>query len=197
MIDGVIKYTCQWERAEIVDARWIHELEYFRKQCMSKQWIGVGEDNIGFGNLSIRRDQGFLITGSQTGHLSDLGVGGYSLVSNWSLVSNQLTCMGLVKASSESLTHAALYDMDPSVGAVIHIHSAPIWTNWKRSILATVSDAQYGTPQMAKEIQRVFRLAASRSCAIRMAGHENGILAWGASLEEAYDSLCNCYGNPK
>jgi L-ribulose-5-phosphate 4-epimerase len=35
---------------------------------------------------------------------------------------NSLTCQGQVKASSKSLTHAAIYAANPRVKAVIHVH---------------------------------------------------------------------------
>jgi ribulose-5-phosphate 4-epimerase/fuculose-1-phosphate aldolase len=88
--------------------------------------IGVDEYRIGFGNVSVRDDAttSFYITGSSTGGLSDLTIKDCAKVMAWDFDRNWLRCEGETIASAESLTHAAVYSMDPNVRIVMHGHSA-------------------------------------------------------------------------
>ena len=39
------------------------------------------------------------------------------------------TCIGPIQASSASLTHAAIYQANPDINAVIHVHDRDLWEN--------------------------------------------------------------------
>jgi hypothetical protein len=134
----------------------------------------------GFGNLSARVGaDAFLVTGSQTGHLRDLDLGGFALVESWVAAEHRLTSRGLVEPSSESLTHAALYEASPAVGAVFHVHSPALWERRGAPGLPTTSAGiDYGTAEMAAEVARLCRLAPGPAV-IAMGGHADGILAYG------------------
>ena len=55
---------------------------------------------------------------------------------------------------------------------------------------AEVVYANYGTPEMAYEIVRLFKVSDVRSRQIfAMAGHEGGIVTFGENLEDAFDVL--------
>jgi len=184
--DGVIKFECRFtEQALAVPANF-DSLRCARKELHAKNLVGVGADGIGFGNVSIRCRNGFVITGSQTGLFDDPGIEAYALVHAWSSAENWLACTGLTKASSESLTHAAIYETSSCIGAVVHVHNHKRWMQWTANALRTNEDVPYGTPAMARELKRVIHEqklgAAGLIC---MGGHPDGLVCWAPTIEEA------------
>jgi hypothetical protein len=145
---------------------------------------------LGYGNISRRLQPGsseFLISGSQTGHLAELELQHYALIQYACVNDNAIKACGLVPPSSEALTHAAVYALDEGIQAVIHVHSPHLWQNTDQLQLPFVAaDIPYGTPAMAKAVSELFlagRLA--RFPLFSMLGHEDGIIAYGATLPDA------------
>lgn len=197
--DGVVKYQMRWTQGDSISAEMIHEIRQTRKVLYQKGLIGVTPEGVGFGNISSRctiptnlrqdfmQQEGFIISGSQTGHLEDPGPEGYSYVPEWSIPGNWVRCVGLSQASSESLTHAAVYEFSSDIQGVVHIHSSSLWKSWKNQAHRTSDNVPYGTPAMAIETRRIMR-AMPNGCKtgiICMGGHQDGILAWGTTLAEA------------
>ena len=190
-LDGVIKFQCQFTIDSIIYPEHIVQLNTIRAKAIAMHWIGEGKSGIGFGNLSQRDSHGsFLISGSQTGGTENLGVEGYSRVTDWNIDENWIVCKGLCKASSESMSHAAIYEMNDEIRASIHIHSQQIWNTWTNLNTRTNPLVAYGTPGMAREIQRAIRENGMEMGGVLcMGGHEDGIIAWGSSLEDAWEKL--------
>jgi ribulose-5-phosphate 4-epimerase/fuculose-1-phosphate aldolase len=153
-------------------------------------------EGLGYGNVSARVGpfgdvargrRRFLVTGTQTAGLAHATLREFCLVESWDVGRNQVTSSGLVQPSSESLTHAALYDASPAIRAVLHAHAPDLWRQARAlGIPVTDAAAANGTPAMALEVARLFRegtLASTRIAA--MGGHEDGVIALGASAEEA------------
>lgn len=193
MIDeGVIKYNCNWIETEALAEEVLPDLMEWRDRLYSLGLIGVYENGIGFGNISIRlgKSPQFIITGTQTGHLAHLTPEHYTLVSDFSWQQNWIICRGPIKASSESLTHGALYSHQPEIGAIIHVHHPQFWKQLMFQVPTTQPDVPYGTPQMAAEMFRLFteeNLASEKI--LVMAGHEDGFLSFGHDLSEAGEVL--------
>jgi ribulose-5-phosphate 4-epimerase/fuculose-1-phosphate aldolase len=83
----------------------------------------MNKDGIGYGNISTRFQKNkFIITGSATGSLTKLTTNHYTLVTDYDINRNTLTTIGPIKASSESLTQAIIYESQKSVKAVMHVH---------------------------------------------------------------------------
>ena len=188
MDEGVVKYRCDWEEADPVAAANIADLMTWRERLHSWGLIGVYENGIGFGNVSVRLGNScqFVISGTQTAHLSALGPESYCIVTEFNLEQNFLGCRGPVQASSESLTHAALYLHREDVGGIIHVHNPKLWQQLLFKVPTTRKEIPYGTPQMALEMFRLFEeenLAERKILA--MAGHEDGIICFGSTLDEA------------
>lgn len=192
--DGVIKFQCDWEPSEPIACDVVPELRdlmKWRDRLFEWGWIGVYPNGIGYGNISIRlTGDRFLISGTQTGHLAITTPEHYSLVDHWDIDRNSLHCAGPVCASSESLTHAAIYQYDREIGAIIHIHNRDLWQRHQQQLPTTRADVPYGTPAMAQEMWRLFRetnLAQNRI--LVMAGHEEGLLTFGSNLAAAIQPL--------
>ena len=188
MDEGVVKYRCDWTHAEPSVPESIADLMEWRDRLHSWGLIGVYENGIGFGNVSVRLGNScqFIISGTQTAHLPTLGPEFYCTVTEFNLEENLLGCRGPVQASSESLTHAALYLQREDVGAIIHVHNPQLWQQLLFKIPTTRKEIPYGTPGMAWEMFRLFEeenLGDRKILA--MAGHEDGIICFGSSLDEA------------
>jgi len=160
---------------------------------------GIGQEpgrygGAGFGNLSLRiaplGDAGrgrrrFLITGTQTGGRRELTLADCSVVERYDLEHNHVTSFGGTPPSSESLTHGAIYDAAPSSRAVFHVHAPELWRQ-ARGLGLPLSrpEVPYGTPAMAHEVERLFREGALAAHGIfAMAGHEDGVIAFGESAD--------------
>ncbi|MFO7029975.1 rRNA adenine methyltransferase [Limnospira fusiformis CCALA 023] len=193
MIDeGVIKYQCNWIEAEPLASPVLAELMYWRDRLYSLGLIGVYDNGIGFGNISVRLGNSgeFIITGTQTGHLAHLTPKHYTLVSDFSWQENWITCRGPIKASSEALTHAAIYSHQPQIKAIAHVHNPQIWQQLMFKVPTTNPNVPYGTPQMAEEMFRLFAVENLADHQILvMGGHQDGFLSFGQNLTEAGEIL--------
>jgi len=158
-------------------------------------FIGVYPNGIGYGNISARADaSSFYISGTATGSLPVLEEKHYALVNSWSFNQNSLKCTAMVNASAESLSHAAIYESLPHVGAVIHIHHKGLWDKYLNSLLTTSTDVLYGTPEMAREISNIVQtVKLNQDSILVMGGHEEGIVSWGETLDEAGEVVLKYY----
>ncbi len=193
MDEGYIKFNCNWIKAEPASINHIEELNIWRDKLYTLGLIGADENGIGFGNISLRfKNNEFIITGSATGGLNKLNENHYVLVNEYDLLQNSLICTGPIKASSESLSHAAIYECSPETNAVIHVHNIIMWENLIHIVPSTSDHVSYGTPEMANEIKRLFdETPVAFEKILVMGGHKEGIIAFGATLEEAGKILFN------
>ncbi|MFC0875859.1 class II aldolase/adducin family protein [Saccharicrinis sp. FJH2] len=187
MDEGYIKFNCNWIKAAPCPKQQIENINAWRDRLYQLGLIGAYPNGIGFGNISIRSDgQTFVITGSATGNFKRLDEFHYVLVTEYDLMQNSLTCSGPIKASSESLSHAVIYESSSETKAVIHIHSMEKWKKYIHKFPTTKTDVLYGTPEMANEIERLFRETdVPEKKIIIMGGHEEGIITFGKTLDEA------------
>ena len=186
--EGYIKYVSDWTLGPTPDREATDLLENWRQPLFRAGLIGQYEDSgIGFGNISVRcRGTGlFVISGTQTGHLARTSAADYVLVTAYDIDENRVSCRGPVQASSESLMHAALYELSSEIEAVVHVHSRMLWDQLRGRLPTTGKGVAYGTPEMAREFVRLYRKTdfATGGIAV-MGGHEDGIVSIGRSLEE-------------
>ncbi len=180
--EGVIKfsYSLQGNRDDFTKDL---ELIYWRDLLWRHNLIGVDENGYGFGNVSIRLSKGFLITGSQTGHIPALKPKHLVHIIDWDFYKNTVLAQGHWKPSSESLTHAAAYE-NPNVIAVVHSHNNHAWQYWKGKAPTTDPAVPYGTVEMAMEIKNILQ-REPLPVFIVMAGHYGGLLTIAQSLNQA------------
>jgi ribulose-5-phosphate 4-epimerase/fuculose-1-phosphate aldolase len=178
------------------------ELDSWRGRLWELQLIGQDParyGGYGYGNVSRRSgradaprgERAFIISGTQTGGLQTLDNRHYTRVLRYATASNHIEARGPVRPSSESLTHAMIYDQEARIRAVLHVHSPTIWhaAGWL-GIPVTAAEVAYGTPAMAAEVERLFSTTRVRAQRIfAMGGHRDGIVAFGESLAQAGDTL--------
>ena len=194
--EGYIKYQCNWTSCDTISADEIIQLNHWRDRLYRLGLIGVYDDGIGFGNLSIRQDNSdlFIISGTKTGSIPHLSHQHYTKVTDFDWKQNYVTCIGAIQASSESLTHGAVYTSNPAVNAVIHVHNLQLWQSLIDHVPTTNKNCAYGTPEMAKEIIRLSRKDSVKDLKIIvMSGHQEGIITFGKDLEEAGNILLDYY----
>lgn len=190
---GIIKFRCNWEKAEPLPEECIADINRWRDILYKKNLIGIDASGIGYGNISKRyNDNQFVVSGSATGNLALLSNEHYTVVTNFNIHQNLVNAKGPIIASSESLTHAALYQCDSSINAVIHIHSNALWKHLMRKVPTSNKSAEYGTPAMAKEIVRLYNNTNVRNTRILvMAGHEDGVMSFGPDIDAAGNVILN------
>lgn len=191
MEEGYIKFECIRIPAAPTHEEKCTEINFYRSKLRTLGLIGVYPDGIGYGNISMRIDKDtFLITGSATGGLKELTPEHFAYVTEYKIAENRLTCHGQINASSESLTHAMIYESSPTTNAVIHVHSLSLWEKLMHNYPTTAPSAAYGTPEMAFELERLIKSGATRDKQlIVMSGHREGLIAFGPDLQTAYDVL--------
>lgn len=188
MDDGVTKYRCNWIKTDPLDPDQLVPLIETRQRCYDAGYIGIYLDGIGYGNISMRSKEGFFISGTQTGGIATLGSEGFCEVMETNIEQNSLICRGPVAASSEALTHAAFYRLDHEIGGVIHIHNREMWEHLMNTVPTTRADIPYGTPEMAWEIERLWKESnLPEQKIVVMAGHPEGIIWFGKNLEEVVE----------
>ncbi|TVQ37382.1 MAG: class II aldolase/adducin family protein [Spirochaetaceae bacterium] len=213
--EGVIKFTVgDYRNTGPLDQTEYECIEVYRARLWQLGLIGHSKQmDVGFGNISARRDGGgFVISGTQTGHKPALDGGDYVIVDRWDFGRNAVDCRGACLPSSESLSHAALYER-PEIAAVIHVHSRPLWRALIREgALSTEEHIAYGSRQL---YTRLAELATGRITGdegryrggqapagarqpagleqpagvpliIVARGHQDGVYAAGHSLEETF-----------
>ncbi|ARU57650.1 ribulose-5-phosphate 4-epimerase-like epimerase or aldolase [Oleiphilus messinensis] len=193
--EGVIKYDLEFRSTKITEPDFEPKLQVLNRWRSVLWRLGlVGQDplrygGLGFGNISIRiRGDAFLVSGSQTGHLSFLSTCDCAFVRDFDLARNSLIAEGECRPSSEALSHGALYDLHEGIGAVVHVHSPEIWQGFEQIGLRFTSETiPYGTPEMAFALQTEANalLKMSSSGVVVMRGHHDGVISFGRDLEDA------------
>jgi ribulose-5-phosphate 4-epimerase/fuculose-1-phosphate aldolase len=192
MTEGYIKFNFDWIKQKLNED--ITEINKWRDKLYSLNLIGAYENGIGYGNISIRDGKNFIITGSKTGGIENLTNNHFTKVTNWYFNKNNLTCEGPIEASSESLTHAAIYTSNSNINAVIHVHNLNLWEKLIHKIPTTDEKAEFGTPEMAYEIMKLFRgNQVTKKRILIMGGHKEGIISFGKDLEEAGNVLLDYF----
>lgn len=192
--EGVIKYHLDFSPAEPPLLSQIEEINNWRTLLHQMGLIGQDPERyggLGYGNISCRlprdKDNRFILSGTQTGHLHLLGPEHYCLVTGCDVSANALQACGKVKPSSEAITHGALYQFSPDIEVVIHVHCPEIWRCADGLRLPkTGSDTPYGTPELAQEIKGLFDQGAfAKEKIFVIPGHLDGVIAFGSSAENA------------
>ncbi|CAN5646051.1 hypothetical protein BH18VER1_BH18VER1_05620 [soil metagenome] len=185
---GSIKFACEHVAVELAPFAAFEDLNACRRKLLELRVLGVDVRGIGFGNLSARdaATRTFHVSGSGTGGKAELTLRDYARVTAYDFEENEVRCEGVAVASSESLTHAAVYEAEPAVGAVIHGHSRLLARRRDAAIPTTDAEVEYGTPAMAREVQRLFRETDVRERQVfLMGGHEDGFVTFGSTVEHA------------
>lgn len=189
--EGYIKFKAYWDKTSPFANEVIQELNAWRQRLYDVNLLGAYPDGIGFGNVSLRKTGNqFYISGSTTGNFKTLTNEHYALVTDFDLDQNEVHCSGPIIASSESPSHASLYQSVPEVNAVFHVHHFELWKKTLDEIPTTDKSAPYGCPEMSHEIMRLIKESdVLEHKVFAMGGHREGLIAFGRTLDEAGETI--------
>jgi hypothetical protein len=193
--EGYVKYSASHTtRSAVVPPLW-KDLNEVRTKLHDLHIVGVRADGVGFGNVSIRlTGNQFLISGTATGAERELTPDGYCTVISIDSPGNRVVSAGPIHASSESMTHGAIYQSCPEARCVIHIHSRNIFDGMIRDrCLSTPREAEYGTPEIAAAIARCVARSGKTGADIVLAGHDEGVISYAPSIAAAYNRVLHLY----
>lgn len=199
--EGFVKYAALHEDSPAIDTPGWSELNEARNRCRDLGLIGVYANGVGYGNLSVRvktqvpGKSAFLISGTATGAKKVLEKQDYCLVKSIDIERNQVTSAGPIQASAESMTHGAVYLARSGVNCVIHIHSRVIFDGMTRAgnYPFTPKEAAFGTPEIALAVMRRANETGADEGQIVLAGHDEGIIAYGADVKKALALIMDLY----
>jgi len=196
--EGVIRFDLEFTVTAPVMIPALDELNAWRRILRQLGLLGQDSERYGgygFGNISRRlppfdapeNHRPFIISGSQTAHLTELSAAGYTTVSDYDAGRNRVVATGPIKPSSESLTHGSVYNVNNDIRAILHVHSPDIWhCASMMNLPTTAASVPYGTPAMAREVEALFEAADYIETGVFvMGGHEDGVIAFGHTLDEA------------
>jgi hypothetical protein len=192
--EGVIKFKLTLKRAPAPEMNEVIAMEKWRALFFKLGLIGEYPiDKIGYGNLSSRLSKkSFIITGSQTGHLAHLQSHHYTKVTNCDPKKGAVSAEGLIPPSSESLTHYAIYQANQNIQYVFHVHHNKLWKILKSGPYDSIDESvSYGTLEMAEASAKL--LSGKSQGIFVMKGHEDGIISYGSTAEEAGKVILDIY----
>lgn len=193
VLDGIIKYDPSgFSHTSPIPIDEYSDLDYWRNRLYLLGLIGIYQENqIGFGNVSLRKNyrhlhdtnhSQFIITGTQTASIKQLTGEHYTRILDFDIETFNLRVAGPIMASSEAITHAALYDLDDEINTVFHIHCPRMWEKMiSENFISTPKDILYGTKEMAEEMKKIVKTHGPEIFV--MEGHRDGITAYGPDLE--------------
>lgn len=201
--DGYIKYDrSHFTKAAALKEHEFTDIEKWRAILFEKELIGeYQKEKIGYGNISKRADYShykktsqpqFCISATQTGKHPILNGNHYTRVLDFNISENIIVAQGPNEASSESLTHGAIYSSNQEINYVFHIHSKKIWLGMIKDKLPTTSaEIPYGTMQMANAVQDITNQHYEGWFA--MEGHEDGVVIYSKQIEKAGELTLELY----
>lgn len=196
--EGVIgfAYALEAPDGDIVTAEALHALRGWRRVLQRLELLGQTQGRyggLGYGNLSTRdpaEPAHFVITASQTSGTEDFGQQHLVRIVHANVARFWVDAVGQQPPSSESLTHAMIYQAAPDIGWVMHVHSPDIWRHSERLDLpVTPPEVGYGSAAMAEAVASLLGRHPRRPLVFATAGHEDGVFACGASADAAGNAL--------
>jgi len=195
--EGVIRFDLEYTTSAPLTIPGLDELNAWRRILRQLGLFGQDSERYGgygFGNISRRlppfdapeNHRPFIISGSQTGHLTELSADGFAIVSDYDAGRNRVVATGPIKPSSESLTHGSVYNVNNDIRVIFHVHSPEIWRcASKLNLPVTDASVPYGTPAMAREVERLFEdVDHIETGVFVMGGHEDGVIAFGHTVDD-------------
>jgi predicted Ser/Thr protein kinase len=186
-----LRFKCKLIKAKALPEKELKEINKWRNKLHEIGFIRA-EKGVCLGNISCRRKKGFIITGTRTAKFKELKPEQYCQVIEFNPKKKLLVCKGKINASSESLTHAAIYSSNKKINAVIHAHNTKMWKALKKKVPCTRKEIKQGTAEMAEEMKKLMKQENTlKKKIIVMKGHKGGLISFGKNLNEAGNVLLN------
>ncbi len=193
--EGYIKFNVDRIDGPPPDPSIIRTINEVRTRLLDLGLIGINTDGVGYGNVSVRgEDSQFYITVSRSGATRILSPEEFARVDSFDIDRNYVRCVGAKAASSESMSHGAIYLVNEDIHAVIHVHHEGLFSWLIGGGWATTPPyAEYGTPEMSREIMDLVTSMETDTGVFATEGHEEGVFAFGSDEEVAEEALMSVY----
>jgi len=196
--EGTIRFAYSLEAPDepVAGAAVLSELQGWRTILRRLGLLGQTPERyggFGFGNLSTRdghAPEQFLITASQTSGADHIGYDEVVRIVNANPLRFWVDAQGYQPPSSESLTHAMIYQADARISWIFHGHSPDIWTRARvLGLLATAESVAYGSPEMVEAVATLLSAQPELPLTFVTLGHEDGVFACGGSAQQTGAAL--------
>lgn len=194
--EGVVKYDLRGHQSSNpLSLEDYMELERWRAILYKKKLIGEYPiEKVGYGNLSSKKSEYMVITGSQTGSLAVLDGRHYVRVYECDLQNSKISSSGPITPSSESLSHWAIYNADSNIKFVFHIHSKEMWKRMlELNYSKTPVDVPYGSKELADSLVKCVQSGKTHVGILVTEGHEDGIFAYGEDIDQVGELILDTY----
>jgi ribulose-5-phosphate 4-epimerase/fuculose-1-phosphate aldolase len=172
------KFKTVLEKKKLSQNQEVRELIFWCKK-FDKLGLTPKEGRWSAGNLSFRKKEGFIITGSSK-DMAKINIEGLAFVKKCDSKKKEAHVQGLTLPSSETFLHWFIYKKRKDVKAIFHGHNKKILEKaTKLKIVQTKKERPYGTIQLAKEVLKVL----NKNNFIILKNH--GFLSMGKSMKEA------------
>lgn len=182
--EGYIKFNCKLISSEYPKHEEVSDIMLLRDELIQHRLIGILPDGIGYGNVSKLFDGKIIISGSRTGGFFPSSPEHFVFIDDCSVEHNSVTCRGVYPASSETLSHAAVYIANPDLRFVVHLHNFSIWSQLLDEGKHTDGKAEYGTARMSREVYKFVKLSKESSGIFAMPGHKEGVVIFSTEIAD-------------
>lgn len=174
-----VKFKIEFISGEIPNEKEIEELKHwcnqFHKNNLTSPMAGAST-----GNLSFRKEDDFIITGTSLKTKENLTNESFVRVINYDVYKNTFYVEGVMEPSSESIMHYLIYNTRDDVNAIFHGHDASIMKNAEKLKLPITKEEQTpGTIEFANSVLDV--LGNNNFVVIK----NRGFVSLGRNMKEA------------
>jgi len=188
--ESYIKFKCKHLAKDIQFPADIHKLISIGDELKKHSLIGKIDEDTGFGNISFKEiDNNIVyISASKTGTYGSYKEEHFSKIIAWDAENNYVESAGLLPASSETLSHLAIYEALPWANCVAHVHSEALWNKYRNTEITSNDTIEYGTKEMYFEIVRLLK-GHNESKLLVMGGHHGGLLVWDKDFNSLKETI--------
>jgi len=109
-----------------------------------------------YGNLSIRLNDGILITATSLDLGTKLDITDFVFVQECNIDTFEMIVSGTKSPSSETPIHWTLYQLRPDINAIFHGHQDDLLIQAsKLQIPETEQEQEYGSPELVQEVKKM------------------------------------------
>ncbi len=206
MKSEIIKFKCELIKGEIQNTSIINDLNSIRRFLLNKKLFGLSEDGISYGNVSMLCSElwqnysnkpKFIITTSGNSGIETFTISDYCAVVDYDFEQNFVKCIGRRNASSESLTHASVYNAVDKAKIVVHFHNRQIWEALIYRVPTTERRYEYGTVKLALDLIQIIKSSQWKNDVIILGGHPDGVILWGETIMDLLKRIDGLINNAK
>lgn len=188
--EGYIKFQCKTTSSRHPSRSELDDIILLRDRLYDKEFVGTFPDGVGFGNVSKKTDSGsIIITGSNTGKHERIQPNHFVYVNSYDIEANQVESSGQVQASSETLTHVAIYEAIDEIKYIAHIHNLKIWEKLLESGKRPVGTSEYGSVELADEVREYCKSLDLLDNIFALPGHKGGVIIHAEEISRINDML--------